>query len=218
LVIPGPCTTLTEELRKRGAVDRIWRDSRSIDELGAAMAGWLEGRIGSRPGYVPHCGPDEETTHLVPVLARLNRRGWLTTDSQPGTEGPAFDGRPWDQRAAVQGWISRRNPLLETVVRRARAAGLIVTAYGSGRAVGPARGLLATRWGGEPHTGFGGRTRRLQARADLSGAGRHARRELTRDGVLLAVIDPVWGRDTALWAALDRAIGFTYDDQGARTA
>jgi hypothetical protein len=197
-------------------MDRIWRDVRSIGELGAAMAGWLEGRIDSRPGYVPRCGPDEETAHLVPVLARLNRRGWVTTDSQPGLVGPAFDGRLWEQRAAVQGWAATDDPLLSRIVRTARSAGLIVTAYGPGRTVGPRHGLLATRWGGEPHTGFGGRPSRFQRRTELEGIGRPARRELAREGVALAVIDPVWGRDTVLWSALDRAIDYVHDDQGTR--
>lgn len=192
-------------------MDPIWSDVRGIDELGAAMAGWLEGRIDSRPGYARGFGPDDETAHLVPVLARLNRRGFVTTCSQPGLSGPAFDGRRWEQRAAVQGWISNRNPLLRTVVRTARAAGLIVSAHGRETRVGPPRGLLATRWDGEPHTGFGGRPGRLQLDAELSGVGRRARRELARHGVLLAVIDPVWHRDSALWAALDEAIGHRAD-------
>jgi hypothetical protein len=189
-------------------MERIWRNAQSIGELGAAMAGWLEGWIDSRPGYAPRCGPDEETAHLVPILARLNRRGFVTTASQPGLTGPAFDGRPWTQRAAVQGWICTSDPLLNRIIRASRTAGLIVTAYGPGRAVGPRRDLVATKWGGEPHTGFGGRPRRFQRDSDLSGVGPAVRRELTRKGVALAVIDPVWGRDTVLWPALGRAIDY----------
>lgn len=198
-------------------MDPIWRDVRSIDELGAVMAGWLEGHIDSRPGYARGFGPDDETAHLVPVLARLNRRGFVTTCSQPGLSGPAFDGRPWEQRAAVEGWVSCRNPLLGPLIRRARAAGLIVTAYGPGRSVGPRRGLLATRWDGEPHTGFGGRPGWMRLRTDLPGIGREARRELDRHGVALAIIDPVWGRDTWLWPLLDRVIGYR-DTEPARPA
>ena len=187
-------------------MDRIWRDVRGIDELGAAMAGWLEGRIGSQPGC--SVGPDDETLPLVPVLARLNRRGWVTTCSQPGEHGLAADGRRWEQRAAVEGWVSCRNPLLGPVIRQSRAAGLIVSAYGPGRAVGPSRGLAAARWGDESHTGFGGRPGRFQRRAELPGIGREARRELARHGVFLAVIDPVWGRGSVIWPVLDRAIGY----------
>lgn len=193
-------------------MDRIWRDARSIGDLGGAMAGWLEGRIGSRPGY-NDSRPDGETEHLIPVLARLNRRGFVTTDSQPGFEGVAFDGRPWTQRAAVQGYVAVGDPLLDRIVRAARAAGLIVTAYGAGRSVGPRRGLAATMWAGEVHTGFGGRPGRGWRRSALPGIGRRARRQLAREGVLLAVIDPVWGRDDVLWSVLDPA----HNDQGMRT-
>lgn len=196
-------------------MDRIWRDARSIGDLGGAMAGWLEGHIGSRPGY-NDSRPDEETAHLVSALARMNRRGYVTTDSQPGLEDVAFDGRPWAQRAAVQGWIGVTDPLLVRIVRTARAAGLIVSAYGAGRCVGPRRGLVVTRWDGEPHTDFGGRPSGLRVAPELSGVGRRARRELARHGVALAVIDPVWGRDDVLWSVLDQAIGYPHNDQGMR--
>jgi hypothetical protein len=199
-------------------MDRIWRDARSIGDLGGAMAGWLEGRVADRPGYTAD-RPDGETDHLVPVLARLNRRGYVTTDSQPGEDSTAYDGRPWVQRAAVQGYITASDPLLPRIIRAARAAGLIVTAYGAGRRVGPSRGLVVTRWGGEPHSGFGGRTHGLLRAPELLGAGRLARRELVRHGVALAVVDPVWGRDDVLWDLLnglcDRAASF---DHGMRTA
>ena len=190
-------------------MDRIWRDARCIDELGAAMAGWLEGRVSSHPGC--STGPDEETLPLVPVLARLNRRGFVTTMSQPGFLGAEVDGRSWQQRATVEGWTSCRNPLLGPLIRRARAAGLIVTAYGAGRAVGPRRGLTVSRWGGNPQTDAGG----AQKRTGLPWIGREARRELARHGVAFAVVDPVWGRDTWLWPLLDRVIGYR-DEEPAR--
>ncbi|QDN64493.1 DUF6919 domain-containing protein [Streptomyces sp. S1D4-14] len=191
-------------------MDRIWRDARSIGDLGGAMAGWLEGHIDSQPGC--SAGPDDETLPRVPVLARLNRRGFVTTDSQPGLDDVAFDGRPWTQRAAVQGYIAVGDPLLPRIIRAARAAGLIVTAHGAGRAVGPRRGVAATRWGSEPHTGFGGRSGRGWRRSALPGIGRRARRQMAREGVALAVIDPVWGRDDVLWSVLDQAIGYTTEE------
>lgn len=197
-------------------MDRLWRDARSIGDLGGAMAGWLEGRVPDRPGYCA-ARPDAETAHLVPVLARLNRRGWVTTDSQPGERGTAYDGRPWTQRAAVQGYTAASDPLLPRVIRAARAAGFVVTAYGAGRRVGPLRGVTVTRWGGEAHSVFGGQPQGLWRAPELSGVGRPARRELVRHGVALAVVDPVWGRDCALWALLDNLCNSTID-HGTRTA
>lgn len=187
-------------------MDRIWRDARSIGDLGGATAGWLAGRISSHPNC--SAGPDDETLLLVPALVRLNRRGWVTTCSQPGDGGTAIDGRRWEQRAYVEGWISCTNPLLNRTIRAARAAGLIVTAHGVGRAVGPRRGLTVSRCGDESRTGAGGRYRTT----GLPGIGRLARRDLARYGVALAVIDPVWGRDTVLWPVLDRAIGYRTDE------
>jgi hypothetical protein len=192
-------------------MDRIWSDARSIGDLGGAMAGWLEGRVASWPGC--SAGPDEETLPLVPVLARLNRRGYVTTMSQPGDGGGT-----WTQRAAVEGWIGVTDPLLPRIVRAARTAGLIVSAYGSGRSVGPRRGLAATRRGTETGITFGGRPGGLRAAPELSGVGRGARRELVRDGVFLAVIDPVWGRDDVLWSVLDQAIGYAHNDRGTVTS
>lgn len=196
-------------------MDRIWRDARSIGELGGAMAGWLEGRIASQPGC--STGPDDETLPLVPVLARLNRRGWVTTVSQPGYLGMTGDGRPWEQRACVEGWISADDPMLPRIVRTARAAGLIVTAHGAGKAVGPRKGLTVSRWGDESQWKAGGRYGRFHHRADLPWIGRGARRQLAREGVVLAVLDPVWDRNDVLWSVLDEAMDFTHNDQGMRT-
>lgn len=185
-------------------MDRIWRDARSIGDLGGAMAGWLEGRIATHPGC--SAAPDEETLPLVPVLARLNRRGYVTTLSQPGCTGTAGDGRPWGQRACVEGWIAAGDPLLPRIIRAARAAGLIVTVHGAGRAVGPRKGLTVSRRGDDPRLGVGGRYGRRHRRAEWRGAGRRARRQLAREGVVLAVVDPVWGRDDVLWSVLDEAM------------
>ncbi|MDQ3275031.1 MAG: hypothetical protein M3Q39_08390 [Actinomycetota bacterium] len=95
-----------------GAMSRAdadaWYRARSLADLGELTARWLEGGIGSRPGYQPRCGPDVETRRLIPTLAALNRGGYLTNSSQPG-EAPTvgYDGRLWSQRAAVSGFTDR---------------------------------------------------------------------------------------------------------------
>jgi hypothetical protein len=48
-------------------------------------------------------GPDVETASLVPVLAELNRAGYVTDFSQPGI---ALDANGNGQRAAVAGFCS----------------------------------------------------------------------------------------------------------------
>jgi hypothetical protein len=64
-----------------------------LADLGELTAQWLEGTIASVPTVWPGCGPDEEATELIPVLAARNRAGYVTTVSRAG-EGPApgYDG------------------------------------------------------------------------------------------------------------------------------
>lgn len=57
----------------------LWRDARTLADLGELTARWLEGTVGSVPGTVPGCGPDEETGPLVAVLATANRAGFVTS-------------------------------------------------------------------------------------------------------------------------------------------
>ncbi|MEU7802723.1 hypothetical protein AB0B10_26025 [Micromonospora arborensis] len=63
---------------------RRWSQATSVRGLGRTCALYLEGRIPSQPAYLPNCAIDHETRHLVPVLARANRAGLYTTNSQPG--------------------------------------------------------------------------------------------------------------------------------------
>lgn len=179
-----------------------WKTADTITDLGDLMAQWLQGRIPSWPGYQKNCGPDDETRHLIPTLARLNRAGFVTTQSQPGLDDTAYDGRPWRQRAAVQGYIAASSPLLPRIIRAAQSAGLTVTAYGPGHTTGPSRGLICTEWAGRPHTGFGGKPPRRAMASEWPGIGRGAWKQLRKEAVAVAVIDPTWGRDSRLWPAL----------------
>ncbi|WP_146620432.1 DUF6919 domain-containing protein [Streptomyces sp. Amel2xB2] len=85
---------------------RLWQSASTVPDLGELMARWLEGDLKSWPGYAPGYGPDDETRHLVPTLAALNRAGVLTHGSQPGHMGAGFDGAWWSQRAAVSGFVA----------------------------------------------------------------------------------------------------------------
>lgn len=187
-------------------MDRIWSDARSIGDLGGAMAGWLQGSVPERPGYELDrpSRPSPETEHLLPVLIRLNLRGWVTTESQPGVQDVTDDGTPYAQRAYVQGWIADDDPLLVRVVRGAREMGLLVSAYGSGKTVGPQKGFPVGREGDTVHKPLGGRPGFGEHRASLPGVGRRARRHLRRHGVLLTVVDPRWGRRSRIAFVLNR--------------
>jgi hypothetical protein len=132
---------------------RLWRRARTLADLGLLMASWLEGGIASQPGCMPNYGPDEETAHLVPVLARANRSGFLTTCSQPGLDAPGFDGRRWQQRAAVEGHVA--DPLLLRALANAAAESGLYFAT-QDRIPGRAEpGITVTTVDSEPYTAFG---------------------------------------------------------------
>lgn len=80
----------------------LWAGARTLDDLGALGARWLEGDLRGVPGYLAD-RPANETTTLVPTLAALNRAGWWTDGSQPGTTEPDRSQRAW-----VSGLCSER--------------------------------------------------------------------------------------------------------------
>lgn len=181
-----------------------WKKASSVADLGNLMADWLEGRGSSWPGYESGAGPDDETRHLIPVLAAANRAGYVTTCSQPGQMPErGYDRRMWRQRAAVEGWVADRR-LLDRLRTGAKHAGLEVIAHRPG--VQWHDGIPVTEVDREPYTWFA-RTdgHRNQIAYEWPGVGGRAVREL-RKSTYLTLIDPVWGRDDRLWPALANAI------------
>lgn len=76
------------------------RESAStLADLGELTAQFLEGRIRDTPGFGGP--PDPETTELIPVLAAVNRAGFVTRQSQPGIP---LDRHGSAQRANVSGY------------------------------------------------------------------------------------------------------------------
>jgi hypothetical protein len=184
-----------------------WRTAETVADLGNLMAAWLTGEISTRPGYWG-TGPDPETEPLVPHLAAVCQAGYVTTDSQPG-EPPQLgrDGRVWEQRSAVSGWIADAR-LAAGICTRAREAGLLVVATGPGRRHDGSIPVTAAsgRGGSEIITDFGWSPgHRRMIREVWSGVGGRARRAL-RHATILTVVDPMWGRDSLLWPVLGHAI------------
>jgi predicted kinase len=181
-----------------------WRAARSIADLAELTALWLECRIASHPGVMPNCGPDEETSDLVPILALANRAGYLTDNSQPGSADTGFDGRWWAQRAAVTGWVRRDRAgidLVHRILAPARAAGLIV------RADSHRHGFPVTSVDGHEYTTFGALLSNRDLRTIWPAHLIH--RDLFRQlqgAIHLTVIDPEYGRDDLLWDVLAKAL------------
>lgn len=184
----------------RRATRKLWAQASTLLELGELIAQWLEGSIDSQPGYMPNCGPDDETEPLIPVLSSINRAGFVTNGSQPGCKPEADgDGAVWCQRAAVMGWITDDG--WPELARAATAAGLIVAEFAPGSAR-PCT-IPATRVDGQDYTWFGGQ---LSSRdishlyGELSDAGQMT----LMNAVQLTIVDPEWGRIASpLWTLLE---------------
>lgn len=171
-----------------------WFGARSLPDLGGLCADWLEGSIAEMPGYFGP-GPDPESEPLLGVLAKLNRVGYFTEQSQPGE----IDGS-WRQRAFVSGWaepelvgafMSVLDPtelvIVATPPSETRITTQIVVTLDDAR---------ENTWLGAAHS-----------TGDLRGMyGPH----LSPDALealcsawQLQIFDPVWGRKDELWTILE---------------
>lgn len=184
--------------RKARADRRRWAAVQTLPELAELMALWLEGELSMWPGYGD--GADEETSALIPTLVAANRAGFLTDQSQPGCDGPGFDGLRWQQHAAVTGLVVDEQ-LLTRIRRAGEDAGLLVLI--SHPCLLPhGEGVTVTVRGGRPYTAFGEHMpsrvlRRIwrdissQALGQVVGAWQ------------LCLIDPDFDRNDRLWPLLD---------------
>lgn len=180
-----------------------WASARTLADLGELTARWLEGTVASQPGY---CGPsDIEDPALVPLLATLNRSGFVTTGSQIGECG---DG--WEQRAAVEGFASRLTA--QTLAEAADCAGMIAVLHPAGSLprwrYRYGKSVTVARVNGEHCTAFGVQVSRCHIRSPHLGYG-ICHPDAVRDlcsACQVTLIDPDWGRPDALWTALAGAV------------
>jgi hypothetical protein len=189
-------TELDEHGRKL-AERQLWSDVDNLAGIGGLMARWLEGDL----TYQPACygsAPDEETIQLVPVLAALNRAGFVTKFSQPGI--PLSNGNA--QRAAVGGFCD--DAMLLNLMAATFGTDLVMLRFASG------------------DTGEGSVVVTLDEREEYTCLGRTERPDDLEDGYgeglstagLTALIgawqvhlfDPVWGRNDLLWPLLNDVV------------
>jgi hypothetical protein len=182
-----------------------WRAARTLADLGELTAQWPEGAITSVPTVWPGCGPDEETTELIPVLAACNRARYVTTVSQPGAgPAPGYDGQSWTQRAAVEGFAAAG----AAAALRACTAGtpLIVLVTVPAGDIG--RDQVArnpvTLAGDQENTWFGSHFDRGDIEDDQAGYGicHPYAIEAPCAAWQVTIIDPEWGRNDVLWTVL----------------
>lgn len=186
----------------RRATRERWQNAANLLELGELTALWLEGKIESQPGYEYNVGPDDETEPLIPVLAKLNRAGFVTNCSQPGW-GPDLgnDKAVWCQRAAVSGMIHpNRVDLLTQPAAEIGLTAQVVMASSDESSIIP----VTTR-AAENYTWFGARLDHSDIGylyEDCGPAGIAALQAAAQ----VTLVDPEWGRvDSPLWPLLESA-------------
>jgi hypothetical protein len=175
-----------------------WRAARTLTDLGELTAQWLNGAIAYTPTY---CGPESETTPLIPVLAACNRAGFVTTHSQPGE---ALDEHGGAQRADVSGFASSKT--FARLMAAVADADLIITAAraAADEDLGPFINITLDE--GDEFTWDGGAMTQRQIEAAYRKDCPDAVEALCR-AWQVTLIDPQWGRNDVLWPMLARFAG-----------
>lgn len=186
------------------AWDPRWVEAVTLEQLGELVAQWLERRI-AVPLQYGAAPPDSETDQLVPVLAQLNRAGFVTDDSQPGEiVGDSA------QRAFVTGYCDQ--DIAERLASVSVREDLVVVSQPT-----------------DPRAPFQLPVTRDETNTSTSLSGTYApcngddaswpwpglrpeMRAVLLDTWYVSVCDPVWGRDDVLWPALTAAMTRSTDD------
>ena len=186
----------------RAAANLTWERATDFCELLLLARRFLSGEISSFPGW-RSAELDEETDALLEVLSSLNRVGFLSVASQPGSPfGPGHDGRVWGGRAFVGGFAP--TDLARRLEEHSAASGLVALASGSGEDRIDSSGDCSFPAGlrdGIPYLVLGNTAREAEIeifRAEASPAAAEVLAGLT----FLWIVDPVWGRRERLPRAL----------------
>lgn len=198
-----PVGRIRQRRARRKQARQLWQQATTLPELGEVTARWLEGTVSQHPGYYGR--PDPETRHLVPVLAQLNRAGYVTENSQPGLTERGHDGRLCQQRAWVSGLCDATTA--GRLIDLADSVGLLVVAHEP-----PPRWLWrqyrtsipVTVAGEYVSTSVGVRFKRGDLAFLYAWCCDEAIGALQRSWQV-TLVDPQWGRDT-MWPALAKAV------------
>ena len=171
----------------------LWREAGTLVELGTLMARWLEGDLRFQPGYAGPA-PDDETASLVPVLAALNRKGYVTDFSQPGE----VDGE-WVQRAAVSGFCSEGTA--QHIYDAVLETDLIPLVW-EPIPVSHLYQLCVSREGRRQNTWAGSPIDLENIEHCYAGELGQAGLRALMEAFQVTVVDPHWGRDELLWSTL----------------
>lgn len=169
-----------------------WAEAETLEDLIAVNLRWLRGEGFSHP--LGGDEPDAETSEILDDLLCLNRRGLLTTFSQPADLDDAGG-----QRAAVEGYATEQ--VARVIGAVTLHTDLLVFIYEPGEHGGYQ--VPITVWDYHPYTWCG----EAWGDEDLQWFAEYRPRAMRVLRTLWTVtaIDPKWGRKRYLWRELRRA-------------
>lgn len=188
-----PDVLAAERPAREQRVIRDFDDAQTISQLGKVTADWLGGADNlNHPGGYDE--PADETAQIRDPLIQLNQAGYATYGSQPGhAPSVGWDGRTYEQRAAVDGFADRE--AADRIQAAAEAEGLTVIRHsGAGRSTDYSKDVDTTYADGQRVTSFGQRLSRSDLRLAMDG---HMTDELSR-AEQITVVDPEIGRNDRL--------------------
>ncbi len=176
---------------------RLWANAPTVEHVGELMAWFCLGELQSWPGHAGPTDPETREANLGPVLAGMNRRGFITLCSQPGVD---LDGQGWQQRAAVDGLAT---PAVLAQLRGLTAGTrLQVIAHPPSRwRHDYSRAVDVTRVGEHNVTRFGSRSPTREIRFMFDGVPDCVVDELAAMWQV-TIVDPEWGAESLLWDRL----------------
>lgn len=176
----------------------VWRQATTIPAAGELTARWLEGKSEYQPGvFSPEF--DDETAAISGELARLNRNGLFTKESQPGLQAGGLA-----QRAYVTAFCSPETA--SALLALSTRTGLVTVAHAPGEAssasipVTVKDDAVATVLGSSEGPLGSDQLRDWAAESNETLA------LVLADAWYVEVFDPVWGRKDALLPAVLEAL------------
>ncbi|MHA7261915.1 DUF6919 domain-containing protein [Arthrobacter sp. TMN-37] len=176
---------------------QAWRECINLDDACELTARWLEGKSFYMPGYSA-AQPATETNQMRDALARLNRLGFLTEDSQPGVGLGTGQG----QRAYVVGFCEAG--LAELVMRELLETELVCVAHPPGDA--DYSRICVSIDGGTEFTWLGSFASAAEVLETYTQEANGSLAQLVSECWQLQVFDPHWGRNSRLLPALEDAL------------
>lgn len=174
-----------------------WRRAQTLGDLAELTARWCEGHLARSAGYGGP--PDPETGPLRDLLARTNRAGLLTVQSQPS--------RPTSERGSLGClWTAQRAilialapaPVADVLAAHLASTGLqVTTAVAGGPTLPWSSRTPVTVDGGRVHTAVAADPP-IGAVGAFPGWLSPAARRAVEQATTVCVVDPVWGRQALL--------------------